>query len=59
MGPYEIVKSLEEVAYDLKLPIELSSVHTVFHVSMLKKYIGNQVSIIPLEILAVNENRFD
>lgn len=59
MGPYEIVKSLEEVAYDLKFQIELSSVHSVFHVSMLKKYIGNQVSIIPLEILAVNENRFD
>ena len=39
MGPYEIVERIEEVAYLLRLPLELARIHDVFHVSMLRKYI--------------------
>ena len=42
MGRYKILKMVEEVAYELELPIELTSVHPMFHVSMLKKCIGDQ-----------------
>ena len=56
VGPYEILKRVEKVAYELKLPIELASVHPLFHISMLKKCIGDPVSILPLEGLGVNEN---
>jgi len=56
VGPYEILKRVEKVAYELKLPIELAPVHPVFHISMLKKCIGDPVSILPLEGLGVNEN---
>ena len=35
--PYEIVKRDGKVAYELKLAKEFSSVHPVFHVSMLNK----------------------
>ena len=38
-----------EVAYDLALHAELSSVHLVFHVSMLKKSLGYPTSIIPID----------
>lgn len=38
------------------LPQDLSSVHLVFHVSKLKKCIGNPVSILPIEGLGVDEN---
>ena len=41
VGPCEILQSVGKVAYVLRLPSELSSVHTVFHVSMLKKFIGD------------------
>ncbi|KAK4737909.1 hypothetical protein R3W88_001606 [Solanum pinnatisectum] len=56
VGPYEILKSVGNVAYELNLPNELVPVHPVFHVSMLKKCIGDPVSILPLEGLGVNEN---
>ncbi|WMV45797.1 hypothetical protein MTR67_039182 [Solanum verrucosum] len=56
VGPYEILKRVRNVAYELKLPIELAPVQPVFHISMLKKCIGDPVSILPLEGLGVNEN---
>ena len=39
IGPYEIIAIVGLVAYRLDLPSELSKVHNVFHVSMLRKYI--------------------
>ncbi|WMV29586.1 hypothetical protein MTR67_022971 [Solanum verrucosum] len=56
VGPYEILKRVRKVDYELKLPIELPPVHPVFHISMLKKCIGDPVSILPLEGLGVNES---
>ena len=41
IGPFEVLKRVGEVAYELALPPELSGVHPVFHVSMLKKYHGD------------------
>ncbi|WMV46044.1 hypothetical protein MTR67_039429 [Solanum verrucosum] len=58
VGPYQILKRIGKVAYKLVLPNELASVHPVFHFSMLKKYMGDPVSIIPLEGLGVDENLF-
>ena len=31
--PYEIVERIGEVAYRLRLPLELARIHDVFHVS--------------------------
>ena len=39
IGPFEIRSRVGEVAYRLILPHELSRIHPVFHVSMLRKYI--------------------
>ena len=52
VGPYEIMQRVGKVSYELKLPNELASVHPVFHVSMLKKYICDPESILPIEGLA-------
>ena len=38
IGPFEILERVGTVAYRLALPLSLSSVHTVFHVSMFQKY---------------------
>ena len=58
VGPYEIFQRVGKVAYELKLPSELSSVHPVFHDSMLKKFIDDPKSILPFEGLGVQENLF-
>lgn len=56
-GPYKIVHKVGEVAYKLQLP-ENSRVHPVFHVSQLKKAIGNyQVAHeLPLDLKAYLTN---
>ena len=36
--PFELLERIGIVAYRLALPPSLSSVHAVFHVSMLRKY---------------------
>ena len=38
IGPFEILERVGIVAYLLTLPLSLSGVHEVFHVSMLRKY---------------------
>ena len=39
IGPFEILERIGMVAYRLALPPNMSLVHPVFHVSMLRKYI--------------------
>ncbi|WMV09062.1 hypothetical protein MTR67_002447 [Solanum verrucosum] len=56
VDPYQILKCAGKVAYELDLPHELAPVHPVSHVSMLKKFIGNLVSIIPFEGVEVDES---
>ncbi|XP_070002681.1 uncharacterized protein [Nicotiana sylvestris] len=41
IGPFEVLRRIGEVAYELALPPSLSGVHQVFHVSMLWKYISD------------------
>ncbi|KAA3453699.1 Chromo domain-containing protein/gag-asp_proteas domain-containing protein [Gossypium australe] len=40
-GPFKVLKRVGKVAYKLELPTKLK-VHTVFHVSMLKPFYGDQ-----------------
>ena len=41
IGPFEVLKTMGEVDYDLAFPPRLLGVYLVFHVSMLKKYHGD------------------
>ena len=38
MGPFEILERVGTIAYRLALPPSMSSIHEVFHVSMLRRY---------------------
>ncbi|XP_070057438.1 uncharacterized protein [Nicotiana tomentosiformis] len=54
-GPYRIIHRIGQVAYRLELPPEMSLVHPVFHVSMLKKVVRDPLLIILVETIEVNE----
>lgn len=41
VGPFEILRRVGAIAYQLVLPPTLTSAHDMFHISMLKKYILN------------------
>ncbi|KAL4290588.1 hypothetical protein GQ457_14G019800 [Hibiscus cannabinus] len=38
IGPFEVIERIGHIAYQLVLPLEISKIHDVFHVSMLRKY---------------------
>ncbi|XP_070034746.1 uncharacterized protein [Nicotiana tomentosiformis] len=44
-----------QMAYRLELPPEISLVHPMFHVSMLKNMVGDPSLIVPVETIEVNE----
>ncbi|XP_027767751.1 uncharacterized protein LOC114074028 [Solanum pennellii] len=56
VGPYEVLQRAGKVAYELRIPSELALVHLVFHFSMLKKCIGDVVSIIPIKGLGGDDD---
>ncbi|KAL4032615.1 hypothetical protein IC575_005695 [Cucumis melo] len=61
VGPFEILERIGPVAYRLALPPSLSTVHDVFHVSMLRKYVldvfhDTSSHVVDHEPLEIDEN---
>ena len=54
--PFEIIQRIGKVAYKLALSPELSSVHDVFHVSMLKKYVFDPSHVLNQEPIEVHKD---
>ncbi|WMV41826.1 hypothetical protein MTR67_035211 [Solanum verrucosum] len=52
-GSYKILRHIGKIAYELDLPNDLTLAHSVFHVSLLNKCVGDPTSIVPLEGLRV------
>ncbi|GJV60382.1 putative reverse transcriptase domain-containing protein [Tanacetum coccineum] len=55
VGPFEILERISPVAYQLRLPKELSSVHDIFHVSNLKKCLADENLHVPLDEINVDK----
>ncbi|WMV46499.1 hypothetical protein MTR67_039884 [Solanum verrucosum] len=56
IGPFEILECVGSVAYRLALPPNLSGVHPVFHVSMLKRYHGDGDNIIKWNSIVLDKD---
>ncbi|KAA0036539.1 pol protein [Cucumis melo var. makuwa] len=56
VGPFEILERIGPVAYRLALLPSLSTVHDVFHVSMLRRYVADTTHVVDYEPLQVSEN---
>ena len=54
IGPFEVLERVGTVTYQLALPLSLSSVHEVFHVSMLQKYTPDPTHIVDWGELVVD-----
>jgi hypothetical protein len=49
IGPYQILRRVGPVAYQLALPPSMSGLHNVFHVSQLRKFIPDPYQPIEIE----------
>ena len=54
IGPFEVLERVGTVAYRFPLPPSLSSVHAVFHVSILRKYTPNPTHVVDWGELVVD-----
>ena len=54
--PFEIRSRVGEVAFRLVLPPELSRIHLVFHVSMLKMYITDPSNVLQPQTVELGED---
>ena len=54
IGPFEVLERVGMVAYRMELLLNLSGVHEVFHVSMLRKYTPNSTHVVDWGELVVD-----
>ena len=51
-----LFRSIGPVAYRLELPLEMSRIHNVFHVSMLRKYVSDPSHVLEAPSIELNED---
>nr|XP_027083685.1 uncharacterized protein LOC113705986 [Coffea arabica] len=56
IGPFEILKRIGKMAYQLQLPPSMAKIHNVFHVFMLKRYHPDLSHVLQLEGIEVDES---
>nr|GEV19639.1 reverse transcriptase domain-containing protein [Tanacetum cinerariifolium] len=54
-GPFKILDKVGTIAYRLKLPQQLSKVHSTFHMANLKKCLFDKLLVIPLDEIYVDD----
>ncbi|GKD86614.1 putative reverse transcriptase domain-containing protein [Tanacetum coccineum] len=58
IGPFKVLAKVGTVAYRLELPQQLSSVHSIFHVSNLKKCLSDEQLAIPLDEIHIDDKLY-
>ncbi|GJY14514.1 hypothetical protein Tco_0384936 [Tanacetum coccineum] len=55
IGPFKVIAKIGPVSYRFELPQQLSRVHSMFHVSNLKKCLSDESLVIPLHEIQIND----
>ena len=56
IGPYEILDRVGKVSYRLALPPHLSQVHPMFHISLLRKYVPNEMHVLSVQEIPIRDD---
>ena len=56
IGPYQILRRIGPVTYEIALPPPLANLHNIFHVSQLRKYVPDPSHILESDSIQVKEN---
>nr|GEZ22995.1 putative reverse transcriptase domain-containing protein [Tanacetum cinerariifolium] len=55
IGPFKVLTKVETITYRLKLPQQISRVHSTFYVSNLKKCLSDEPLEIPLDEIHIED----
>jgi len=58
VGPYQILRKVGSVTYEIALPPELANLHNVFHVSQLRKWIPDPSHVLEMYNVQIKDNLF-
>ena len=56
IGPYEVIEKVGPMAYRLALPPELEMIHSVFHVSKLRRYRSDLSHVVSMETIELRSD---
>jgi len=56
LGPYQISRRIEPMAYAIALPPQLVNLHLVFHVSQLRKYVFDPAHVLEAEDIQIRKD---
>ena len=56
VGPYQILRKIGLVAYEIALPPQLANLHNVFYVSQLRKYVPDPSHVLEMDEVHIKDN---
>lgn len=56
IGPFKILRRLDDVAYELELPLVFLSIHLIFYVSMLWRYIPDESHLLQYGLVELDDS---
>lgn len=56
ISPFRVISQVGKVAYKSDLPVELSQIHSTFHVSQIWNFLADYSTVVPFHDIQVDEH---